>query len=306
MPASGHHGAGRSTRPDASQPIVPRVSIPPFLIPPPGVSCEQQVNSRGTYATLDNRTLVRQPRGAALLVPGFTGSKEDFIALLQPLATRGLRGVALDLSGQFETPLTDDGRCSLGGFALDVGAVAATLPRPLALVGHSFGGLVVRETILSNPNAADGLAFIATGPGPIPLVQQQVLQRFRQVLDEHGLEAVWQGKQALDAATGAPVPSPEIESFLAKRFVGNASASLVAMINALCTVEDRTDELSTVAPATMVVIGERDDVWPIEEQRDLAGRLSAQVVSLPGAGHSPAVDDPDAVADAIASLGCFA
>ena len=42
-------------------------------------------------------------RGTALLVPGYTGSKEDFIALLAPLAAAGFRAVAVDQRGQYET-----------------------------------------------------------------------------------------------------------------------------------------------------------------------------------------------------------
>ena len=37
--------------------------------------------------------------GTVLLVPGYTGSKEDFIALLGPLAAAGRRVVAVDLRG---------------------------------------------------------------------------------------------------------------------------------------------------------------------------------------------------------------
>ena len=43
-------------------------------------------------------------------------------------------------------------------------------------------------------------------------------------------------------------------------------------------------------------------MWPIAEQRTMASRLKATVVELAESGHSPAVDDPDAVVKAIASL----
>ena len=284
---------------------MPRVSIPPFLTPPPGVTSQQQVNSRGTYATLDNVQLAQDASGAALLVPGFTGSKEDFIALLAPLASKKIRAVAVDLSGQFETPVSGDGTCSLAGFASDVWAVAAALPRPLALVGHSFGGLVVREAILSNPLAADGLVLIASGPAAVPTSQQEVLDRFAHVMDTHGLDAVWQGMQAMNAAAEQPSPPAEIQEFLARRFAANAPVSLQAMIQELHNTSDLSEALATVVPPTTVVIGGRDDVWPVDEQRAMAGRLRATVVELPTAGHSPAVDDPEAVADAIASLQCF-
>ena len=280
---------------------MPRVSVPPFLAPPDGVTASTIATEKGEFAVLDNRALVAEPRGSALLVPGFTGSKEDFIALLAPLGARGIRGVALDLAGQFESP-AGRGELSLATFAAGVWAVAATLPRPLALVGHSFGGLVVREAVLSDPLAADGLVLIASGPAAIPMPQQQVLQKFAQVMGSFGLGAVWQGKRAMDAAAGVPAPDAEVDEFLTRRFLANDSASLTAMIDALCSANDLTDTLAAVAPASLVIIGESDDVWPLEEQRGMAARLGATVVSLKQAGHSPAVDAPDEVAHAIAAL----
>src|SRR3954469_19375886 len=38
-----------------------------------------------------------------LLVPGYTGSKEDFAPLLDGIAAAGLRAIAVDLPGQFES-----------------------------------------------------------------------------------------------------------------------------------------------------------------------------------------------------------
>ena len=42
-------------------------------------------------------------RRPALLIPGFTGSKEDFIPVLQPLASAGRRVVAIDMRGQYQS-----------------------------------------------------------------------------------------------------------------------------------------------------------------------------------------------------------
>ena len=281
---------------------MPRVSIPPFLAPPEGVTAHTVPTELGSFAVLDNEALVSQLHGSAVLVPGFTGSKEDFIALLAPLADRGIRAVALDLAGQFESPVAPGSELSLASFAAGVRQIAASLPRPTALVGHSFGGLVVREAVLSDPGAADGLVLIASGPAAIPAHQQQVLQMFVQVMGGFGLAAVWQGKRAMDSAAGVQMPAPEVDEFLTRRFLANDPTSLTAMIEELCSATDLTDTLAAVAPPSLVIIGELDDVWPLDEQRQMASRLGATVVSLPSVGHSPAVDAPEEVANAIAAL----
>jgi len=280
------------------------VSIPPFLATPFGVSASAVATDRGSFAALDNEAALTDGSiGSAVLVPGFTGSKEDFIALLLPLARRQLRAVAFDLTGQFETPGPEGVEdYSLAGFAADVWAVAATLPRPLVLVGHSFGGLVVRDAVLADPLAADGLAIIASGPAALPEEQQTVLKMFVDVMNRHGLESVLQGKRAMDAAAGAPAPPPDMVDFLTRRFLSNSPGSLQAMIETLCGVQDQVDALATVAPPTAVIVGGQDDAWPPAEQLAMAQRLEAALLELPDVGHSPAVDAPEAVADAIAAL----
>src|SRR5439155_8725343 len=56
--------------------------------------------SSGTTAALDNQAT----SGAVVLfVPGYTGSKEDFMPLLRPLANAGYRAVAIDQRGQYES-----------------------------------------------------------------------------------------------------------------------------------------------------------------------------------------------------------
>jgi pimeloyl-ACP methyl ester carboxylesterase len=58
----------------------------------------------GTIAALDNRDTAPAGVGpVVLLVPGYTGSKEDFLPLLRPLARAGFRAVAMDQRGQFES-----------------------------------------------------------------------------------------------------------------------------------------------------------------------------------------------------------
>jgi pimeloyl-ACP methyl ester carboxylesterase len=283
------------------QPIVPGVSIPPFLALPDGVNATTISAGPGALAALDATHLVPDPKGSVLLVPGFTGSKEDFITVLAPLAARGLRAVAIDLPGQYESSASGH-EMTLAGFAAAVRSAAEALPRPLVLTGHSFGGLVVREAVLSNPLAADGVALVASGPASIPEHQQDLLRRLTEVLGARGLEAVWAAKQTMDAATGQRMPSPEITEFLTRRFLANDPRSLVAMIDVLCTARDQTDLLAAVAPPSVVLVGDLDDVWPVEQQREMAGRMGAELVEFPGAGHSPAVDEPEGVAEAIASL----
>src|SRR4029079_15497760 len=84
-----------------------------------------------------------------LLVPGYTGSKEDFLPILGPLARAGHPTVAIALPGQHESGGPEDAAAyTISALAKDVADVLARLGGPAHLVGHSFGGLVCRRVVL--------------------------------------------------------------------------------------------------------------------------------------------------------------
>ena len=96
-------------------------------------------------------------REAALLVPGYTGSKEDFLAVLGQLAGRGRRVFAIDMRGQFETPGAPDHD---GYSASALGSDITALLRATGakhLLGHSYGGLIAREAVLASAGGELGL-----------------------------------------------------------------------------------------------------------------------------------------------------
>ena len=65
---------------------------------------------------------------AVLLVPGYTGSKEDFGPVLAPLAAADFRAVAVDLRGQLDSPGAGNPESyAPTGLAADVLALIDTL-----------------------------------------------------------------------------------------------------------------------------------------------------------------------------------
>ena len=106
----------------------------------------------------------------------------------------------------------------------------------------------------------------------------------------------------LAAAEGQAVrksPTPEIAQFLRRRFVSSRAAGPLGMGAALRTEPDRVEELAATlrgsdAPVA-VIAGENDDAWPVPDQRDMAARLGTELVIIPDAAHSPAVENPSAL-----------
>jgi pimeloyl-ACP methyl ester carboxylesterase len=68
---------------------------------------------------------------------------------------------------------------------------------------------------------------------------------------------------------------------------------------ALRTEPDRVDELAAALRVTgtpvAVIAGADDDAWPLPDQQDMATRLGTELVVIPDAAHSPAVENPAAL-----------
>lgn len=238
-----------------------------------------------------------EPHGTALLVPGFTGSKEDFISVLPLLAADGWRVVTYDQRGQYESAGTPE-PYTLAAFAEDLLALGeAVATGPIHLLGHSFGGLVAQQAVLDAPDFAATLTLLCSGPGAMPAEDAPPLLLVAEALASMPVEDVWQGKLEWELAHGWVAPTdPEIMAFLHRRFLANDVASVAAIARLLVAAPDRIDELAKVAPPTLVAYGARDDAWPLPEQDAMAARLGARLEVLSHAAHSPAVEDPTATA----------
>jgi len=272
------------------------MSRPPFLALPDGVRAATLATPRGPLAALvaDGATDGADPaRAPVLLVPGYTGSKEDFIAVLAPIAAAGHPAVAIDLRGQFESTGSDDPTWyDVTALAEDVLAVLAPLDGPVHLVGHSFGGLVARAAALADPACFRSLTLMSSGPAAIPSPADANVGLLAQVLPVMDLESIWVAKRQIEGQTETDPPPPEIEDWMHRRFVTNHPVSMRRIAEQLLTATDATDELAALDLPLLVMYGDRDDVWPPALQAATADRLGARAVALPDVGHSPAADAP--------------
>jgi pimeloyl-ACP methyl ester carboxylesterase len=276
------------------------MSRPPTFVPPACARPRALTTSRGAFAVLDARPS-GDVRGTALLLPGYTGSKEDFIALLEPLTAAGYRAVAVDGRGQYETAgPADQAAYAQDELARDVLAQAAALGGPLHLVGHSLGGQIARAAVLMDASSFVTLTLMSSGPAQISPAQQQRVKLLSDALAVMPMDQVWEAILTFDAPEDAAEEATEDREDLRRRWLLHNPAQLLATGRQLTTEPDRVAELAAVRPPhTHVLSGERDDTWPVPLLDAMAERLGAHRTVVAGAEHSPNTDRPAETAAAL-------
>ncbi|MET9802233.1 alpha/beta hydrolase [Streptomyces sp. NPDC006368] len=244
--------------------------------------------------------------GTALLVPGYTGSKEDFIAMLQPLADAGYRAVAVDGRGQYETEGPDDEQAyEQGELARDVLAQARAVAEsgPVHLLGHSLGGQIARAAVLLDATPFATLTLVSSGPAEVSPAQQQKIKLLGDALRVMDMGRVWDAMRALDPPEDADDARSDRED-LRRRWLLHRPAQLLATGRQLTVEPDRVDELRALRPAlpVHVVSGVRDDTWPVPLLDAMAERLGAHRTRVDGAEHSPNTDRPVETARAVGAF----
>ncbi|WP_314171950.1 alpha/beta fold hydrolase [Streptomyces winkii] len=298
------------------------MSKPPFLGLPPAVRAYKLPTERGEFAVHE----AGEPRlGTALLMPGFTGSKEDFIALLDPLAGMGFRVVAVDGRGQYETDgPREESAYAQPELARDVHALTAALrdgdgpqesqgpqgqSRGVHLLGHSLGGLVARAAVLSDASPFASLTLMSSGPAAVSTAQQRRLKMLLGALGVMEMEDIWQAMCELDPVEAADEETPpEVAEFLHRRWMGHVPEQLSATAQQLIAEPDRVDELAAAVSGRAeplpvhVLSGSVDYAWPVPLLDETAVRLGAVRTVVAGAGHSPNAERPEETARALASF----
>jgi pimeloyl-ACP methyl ester carboxylesterase len=236
-----------------------------------------------------------------VMVSGFFGTKEDFREVMSLLAEAGYRGWAYDYSGQLELATAGE----VGYSITDMGSDLAELMRevtagPAHLIGHCLGGFVARAAAVADPSLARSLTLLACGPDMQDLKHQSMLEGLAKLHANGGTIALWPLVKALLAKDDTVMR----EFWHAKLSEMNPEW-VTGTAESMADEPDRSDELAAAGIPSLVVFGKRDRrVWSHDDYAGMASRLRADHVIIPKSSHSPNMEQPAILAEAL--LGFWA
>ncbi|MEU0562213.1 alpha/beta fold hydrolase [Dactylosporangium sp. NPDC006015] len=238
-----------------------------------------------------------------VLCPGLIGSKEDFLPLLPALATAGYRAYAYDYRGHYSADRTNDRTDdrtddhSIRRHAEDLIAVLDAVggAEPPHVVGHSYGGFVVRAAALAQPRRLGSAAFIGSGPGMDGPKHRKILGGFDHTLSLEGNAVMWPVVLRL-------IPEDDVarREFWRTRLRLMRPAFVRGALAALAGESDRAGELRATRLSLLVMHGHRDrKLWSAAEFAGYAERAGATLAVIDGASHSPNLERPGVTAEAL-------
>jgi pimeloyl-ACP methyl ester carboxylesterase len=235
------------------------------------------------------------PAAPLLLVHGFTGSKEDFDPVLEPLSV-DRRVVAVDLPGHGDSEGADDpGAHSLSAQAAWVLEVADALDLgEFHLLGHSLGGLIAQRVAVVASQRLHSLILMDTGLGALREAATEWVVPIAVAARDHGMEAAWEQSRRIDAARGVDPRSgdPERDAFVRRRFLALNPAAVVGEARTLIGAVPAGAFLRGIDIPVLVVHGEDDEAWLPNEQHLLAETVrGAERAVISDAGHTPQLEN---------------
>lgn len=287
-PDPGVFGSGlvdEAARLDAALPDVD------WFVPPPGAVRGEFQAPSGALATLSMGDPAH-PR--VLLVPGATGSKEDFSLMLPQLAAAGYFVLSCDIAGQYES--ADAGPEHLHPprehydyqlFTDDLIALIEAGEGAAHVVGYSFAAIVAQLAFAQRPELFRSLTLLSCPPEPG--------NSFR------GVQRIGRFSGWASARVGAALMiwgirsnvvrvAPNRIRFVRSRFRLTRRKAVRDIFGLMQHAPDLRPVLAAAELPKFVAVGEHD-LWPLALHRRFAQAIGAKIAVYRG-GHSPSETSP--------------
>lgn len=173
-------------------------------------------------------------------------------------------------------------------------------PQRFALLGLSMGGIAAMEIIRQAPERVTRLALLDTNPRAE--VQAVALNRNRQMdlVRQGELRAVMRDEMKPNYLADGPTQGAILDLCMAMAEALGPEVFIEQSL-ALQSRLDQTDTLQRVNVPTLILSGEEDSLCPADRHEQMHALIpGSDLVFLPGAGHLPVLEQPQATNAALA------
>jgi 3-oxoadipate enol-lactonase len=212
------------------------------------------------------------------------------------------RCVSFDFRGQGQTEVTKDGY-DMDTLYEDAAALIETLNlAPCHFAGLSMGGFIAMRLAARRPELLRSLTLMETSADSEPA---ENVPRYRQL----GAVARYVG---LRPVAGRVMPIMFGKTFMSdpdrvadrklwqQRLAGNDKQGILRALTGVIERKPIYDELGRIALPTLILVGDEDVATvPAKAQRIHEAIAGSRLVTIPHAGHTSSVEQPQAVTAAI-------
>ena len=211
--------------------------------------------------------------------------EKDFTVILPDLRGFGLSGV---VESQF----------AISDMAADVAALMDYLNIEAAYIaGHSMGGYVALAFVRQYRERTLGLGLVSTqAPADTPERNQGRYDAAEEIL-RSGVQPV------ADSMSPKLSPVEGVQTFVHNLIASQRPAGLAGALKAMAERDDSTSALSTFKFPVVILHGDADQLIPVQRAQEAKAAIPhATLVTLPGGGHMPMMEEPQKTATALKKL----
>jgi 3-oxoadipate enol-lactonase len=209
------------------------------------------------------------------------------------------RCITFDFRGQGKSEVTADGY-DMDTLTDDAAALIEALgAAPCHFVGLSMGGFIGMRLAARRPGLLRSLVLMETSADPEPnVLKYRLLGGVVRLLGKRGFALVM-GKvmRIMFGRTFLEDPAREAERRLwRERGMENHPVGILRALDGVIERRAVYDELDRIALPTLVMVGDQDVATVPAKAGRIAGRIpGAKLVTIPGAGHTSSVEEPEFV-----------
>lgn len=166
-----------------------------------------------------------------------------------------------------------------------------------AFAGHSMGGYIALSLAKYYPDRVSGLALVASHAyADSPEKRKSRLEDIEKVKDHGPFQGLSEMPQNLSE-------DPQVQQFCKAKVEQMDWNGVMGALSAMAEREDSSEFLKTFDLPLGIIAGVRDRFIPLEMSRKMAEDFQPDVyVEIENSGHMPMLENPEAVAEALANL----